>query len=69
MALSPPVTAVRARPGRGLLVVLTALALALTGCSSPPPTLDFTATTLDGATLDAATLTGTPVVLWFWAPF
>ncbi len=31
--------------------------------------LDFTGTTLVGSTLDAATLAGTPVVLWFWAPF
>lgn len=31
--------------------------------------LDFTGTTLDGGTFDAATLAGTPVVLWFWAPF
>ncbi|MBW0114556.1 hypothetical protein [Pseudonocardia abyssalis] len=31
--------------------------------------LAFTGTTLDGSTLDAATLAGTPVVLWFWAPF
>lgn len=31
--------------------------------------LDFSGTTLDGARLDAATLAGTPVVLWFWAPW
>ena len=31
--------------------------------------LDFTATTLDGKTFDAATLAGKPVVLWFWAPW
>ena len=70
---------------RGGLVVLTALALALSACSStvgPAPagpggaapgasaatTLDFTRTTLDGTALDAATLAGQPVVLWFWAP-
>jgi len=31
--------------------------------------LDFSGTTLDGVTLDAATLAGTPVVAWFWAPW
>lgn len=31
--------------------------------------LDFTATTLDGESFDAATLAGEPVVLWFWAPW
>jgi thiol-disulfide isomerase/thioredoxin len=31
--------------------------------------LEFRATTLDGSPFDAATLTGTPVVLWFWAPW
>lgn len=42
----------------------------------PPPAgataataFDFTGTTLDGDALDAATLAGQPVVLWFWAPF
>jgi thiol-disulfide isomerase/thioredoxin len=32
-----------------------------------PPTLAFTATTVDGAPFDARTLTGKPVVFWFWA--
>lgn len=31
--------------------------------------LGFAGTTLDGTTLNVATLAGTPVVLWFWAPF
>ena len=31
--------------------------------------LDFTGTTLDGTTLNVATLDGTPVALWFWAPW
>jgi cytochrome oxidase Cu insertion factor (SCO1/SenC/PrrC family) len=31
--------------------------------------LDFTAPTVDGGRFDASTLAGTPVVLWFWAPF
>lgn len=61
---------------RAVLIVLAALALALSACSSPPGTgtaatgtLDFAAATVDGGRLDAATLAGTPVVLWFWAPF
>lgn len=32
-------------------------------------TLAFTATTLAGEDLDAATLAGEPVVLWFWTPW
>jgi thiol-disulfide isomerase/thioredoxin len=31
--------------------------------------LDFTATTLDGATFEGATLVGKPALLWFWAPW
>ncbi len=31
--------------------------------------LDFTATTLAGPELDVSTLSGSPVVLWFWAPW
>jgi thiol-disulfide isomerase/thioredoxin len=34
-----------------------------------PATLRFTATTVDGARFDAATLAGKPAVLWFWAPW
>jgi cytochrome oxidase Cu insertion factor (SCO1/SenC/PrrC family) len=37
--------------------------------ATAPTPLDFTGATLDGTTFDAATLAGTPVVLWFWAPF
>ena len=29
----------------------------------------FTATTLDGADLDVSTFAGSPLVLWFWAPW
>ena len=29
----------------------------------------FTATTLDGASFDGASLAGKPTVLWFWAPW
>lgn len=32
-----------------------------------PQALRFSATTVDGAVFDAATLAGKPVVLWFWA--
>ncbi|MEH1125593.1 redoxin domain-containing protein [Micromonospora sp. CPCC 206061] len=32
-----------------------------------PQILRFTATTVDGAQFDAATLAGKPAVLWFWA--
>ena len=31
--------------------------------------LDFTGTTIDGATFDGASLAGEPAVLWFWAPW
>jgi thiol-disulfide isomerase/thioredoxin len=31
--------------------------------------LGFRATTLEGSPFDAASLAGTPVVLWFWAPW
>jgi thiol-disulfide isomerase/thioredoxin len=34
-----------------------------------PETLDFTATTVGGEQLDGASLAGTPVLLWFWAPW
>jgi thiol-disulfide isomerase/thioredoxin len=46
------------------------------GTSSPdvpagtvPEVLDFTAQTVDGGTFDGSTLAGTPVVVWFWAPW
>ncbi|MFI6266088.1 redoxin domain-containing protein [Micromonospora sp. NPDC051006] len=34
-----------------------------------PDILDFTGTTLDGASFSGAALAGRPVVLWFWAPW
>ena len=67
-----------------VLVLVAALALAGCGRSdggrpeagaAPPPSsaptslLAFSATTLDGAAFDGTTLTGRPVVLWFWAPW
>jgi cytochrome oxidase Cu insertion factor (SCO1/SenC/PrrC family) len=60
---------------RRLLLTCVALLLALTGCAAAPGSapagaaLDFTGADLDGAPFDAAELAGTPVVLWFWAPF
>lgn len=41
------------------------------GAAEAPATggLEFTGTTLAGEPFDAATLGGTPTVLWFWAPF
>ncbi len=55
------------------LSVLTAV-LALTFGLSRPPTasagdLDFTGTTLSGATFNGASLAGKPAVLWFWTPW
>jgi thiol-disulfide isomerase/thioredoxin len=37
--------------------------------SAPESLLAFSATTLDGAVFDGLTLSGRPVVLWFWAPW
>ena len=44
----------------------TGLARADQGAEQP---LDFAAPTLAGPELDASTLAGQPVVLWFWAPW
>lgn len=60
---------------RTVVVVLVALLALVTGCGAaapaavPPQALDFRGTTVDGAPFDGAALGGTPVVLWFWAPF
>lgn len=57
------------------LVLCVAFLLLLAGCGAPAPTavppdaLAFRGTTVDGAAFDGASLGGTPVVLWFWAPF
>lgn len=40
-----------------------------TPAAEVPETLRFTGTTVDGEPFDAATLTGQPTVLWFWAPW
>jgi thiol-disulfide isomerase/thioredoxin len=42
---------------------------AAAGASAASTTLDFTGTTLDGATFDASSLAGKPTILWFWAPW
>ena len=34
-----------------------------------PATLEFDSTTVDGKPFDGAALAGTPVLLWFWAPW
>ncbi len=42
------------------------------GAADPQPGAQataFTAATLDGVDLDVATFAGTPLVLWFWAPW
>lgn len=42
------------------------------GAADPRPGAQataFTATTLDGVDLDVATFAGSPLVLWFWAPW
>lgn len=65
---------------RALLVPVAALAL-VAGCSSSSGTgpgssspsgteaLNFSSTTLTGAPFDGKSLTGKPVVMWFWAPW
>ncbi|MDQ3151088.1 MAG: hypothetical protein M3R63_04965 [Actinomycetota bacterium] len=39
------------------------------GTTAASGALEFAASTVDGGRFDASTLTGSPVVLWFWAPF
>lgn len=40
-----------------------------TGAPSVPELLDFTATTIDGATFDGAEVAGQDVLFYFWAPW
>lgn len=61
---------------RRLLLFCVALLLALAGCATAPTEvaleesgLAFAGTTVDGTPFDAGELAGTPVILWFWAPF
>ena len=42
---------------------------AVAGRTAPADPLAFTARTLAGSELDASTLAGKPVVLWFWTPW
>jgi len=58
---------------RSLALVLAVAALAF-GLTKPPAALaddrlQFTGTTLDGATFNGASLQGKPAVLWFWTPW
>ncbi|MDI6103368.1 redoxin domain-containing protein [Actinoplanes sp. NEAU-A12] len=42
---------------------------AATSAQQTPAALRFTGTTLTGSAFDGASLTGRPVVFWFWAPW
>lgn len=57
---------------RVAMIVFATLVLALSACSAASgaegPALGFAGTTVDGSRFDAATLAGTPTVLWFWTP-
>lgn len=63
------------KPTSRLAAVLTAVALFLAACgaerqaSADSPVMSFTATTLQGQRLDGSSLSGRPVVLWFWTPW
>ncbi len=75
----------RAAGRRAMLAVLGALVLTLPACAAGPGpstgpvgaaavnapggALGFSGTTLDGPALNASTLAGKPVVLWFWTPW
>lgn len=60
--------------GKTLALGLAAAALVV-GLTGPPKAaatddrLQFTATTLDGAPFNGASLQGKPAVLWFWTPW
>lgn len=57
---------------RAALIVVSALTLVLSACSSGTGTraaLDFGGATVDGGRFEAASLAGKPAVLWFWAPW
>ncbi len=57
---------------RALSVLLAVLAVTF-GLSKPATAsaadLDFTGTTLSGATFNGSSLAGKPAVLWFWTPW
>ncbi|MCH9733925.1 MAG: protein disulfide oxidoreductase [Actinomycetia bacterium] len=61
------------RPALALAMAMVVAALTL-GFTQPPSALaddrlQFTATTIDGAAFDGASLQGKPAVLWFWTPW
>jgi thiol-disulfide isomerase/thioredoxin len=66
-AAPPPVAASTAASAASAATTGSASATAPT--QQTPAVLRFTGTTLDGTAFDGATLTGKPVVLWFWAPW
>ncbi|MCH9666473.1 MAG: protein disulfide oxidoreductase [Actinomycetia bacterium] len=61
------------RPAVSFAVALLAAALTFSFVHPPAAPADsrlqFTATTIDGATFDGASLQGKPAVLWFWTPW
>jgi len=56
-----------------MLVLMLAVATLTVGVGRPATAtaadLNFTGTTLSGATFDGASLQGKPAVLWFWTPW
>ncbi|GAA4955521.1 redoxin domain-containing protein [Actinoplanes utahensis] len=62
----PPATATA---GTGSAAPAGSSSAATTPAQQTPATLRFTGTTLEGAAFDGASLTGKPVVFWFWAPW
>jgi thiol-disulfide isomerase/thioredoxin len=57
-----------------LIIAVTLLLSACSPAVGPAPSgpaggPETAVTTLEGSPFDAASLTGTPVVLWFWAPW
>lgn len=60
------------------IIALLLGALFVSGCAADASTpsgpsaataLDFSGTTVDGASFDGSSLAGKPTVLWFWAPW
>src|ERR1700737_1966154 len=59
---------------RTTVAMALAVAALVFGLSAPPRAvaddrLNFTGTTLSGASFNGASLQGKPAVLWFWAPW
>jgi thiol-disulfide isomerase/thioredoxin len=56
-----------------LLTMMMAVAALTFGIAKPPSAsaadLDFTGTTLSGATFNGSSLQGKPAVMWFWTPW